>query len=88
MLGRGTGTIVTVSSLAAVNPNLLGGAGYGAAKAGVRNFMTFSASETAGTKPSTCGTRCSAPATSSTSSRADAPRRRPPPASWPHCAAP
>lgn len=41
MLGRGTGTVVTVSSLAAVNPNLLGGAAYGAAKAGVRNFMTF-----------------------------------------------
>lgn len=41
MLGRGTGTIVTVSSLAAVNPNLLGGAAYGAAKAGVRNYMTF-----------------------------------------------
>ncbi|MEU9342721.1 SDR family oxidoreductase [Streptomyces sp. NPDC048278] len=41
MLDRGTGTIVTVSSLAAVNPNLLGGAAYGAAKAGVRNFMTF-----------------------------------------------
>lgn len=41
MLDRGRGTIVTVSSLAAVNPNLLGGAAYGAAKAGVRNFMTF-----------------------------------------------
>ena len=41
MLGRGTGTIVTVSSLAAVNPNLLGGAAYGAAKAGARNFMSF-----------------------------------------------
>lgn len=41
MLRRGAGTIVTVSSLAAVNPNLLGGAAYGAAKAGVRNFMTF-----------------------------------------------
>nr|WP_255426732.1 SDR family NAD(P)-dependent oxidoreductase [Pseudonocardia sp. C8] len=41
MLESGTGTIVTVSSLAAVNPNLLGGAAYGAAKAGVRNFMTF-----------------------------------------------
>lgn len=41
MLDRGAGTIVTVSSLAAVNPNLLGGAAYGAAKAGVRNFMTF-----------------------------------------------
>jgi NADP-dependent 3-hydroxy acid dehydrogenase YdfG len=41
MLSTGAGTIVTVSSLAAVNPNLLGGAAYGAAKAGVRNFMTF-----------------------------------------------
>ncbi|MFI6549302.1 SDR family oxidoreductase [Streptomyces prunicolor] len=41
MLDRAGGTIVTVSSLAAVNPNLLGGAAYGAAKAGVRNFMTF-----------------------------------------------
>ncbi|SEP96417.1 NADP-dependent 3-hydroxy acid dehydrogenase YdfG [Streptomyces sp. yr375] len=41
MLERGAGTIVTVSSLAAVTPNLLGGAAYGAAKAGVRNFMTF-----------------------------------------------
>ncbi|GGN23223.1 SDR family oxidoreductase [Streptomyces fuscichromogenes] len=41
MLDRGIGTVVTVSSLAAVNPNLLGGAAYGAAKAGVRNFMTF-----------------------------------------------
>lgn len=41
MLSRGAGTIVTVSSLAAVNPNLLGGAAYGAAKAGVRNFMSF-----------------------------------------------
>lgn len=41
MLGRRTGTIITVSSLAAVNPNLLGGAAYGAAKAAVRNFMTY-----------------------------------------------
>ncbi|WP_167133003.1 SDR family oxidoreductase [Paramicrobacterium chengjingii] len=41
MLAKQEGTIVTVSSLAAVNPNLLGGAAYGAAKAGVRNFMTF-----------------------------------------------
>ncbi|GAF50250.1 SDR family oxidoreductase [Rhodococcus wratislaviensis] len=41
MLERGAGTIVTVSSLAAANPNLLGGAAYGAAKAGVRNFMTY-----------------------------------------------
>lgn len=41
LLSRGGGTVVTVSSLAAVNPNLLGGAAYGAAKAAVRNFMTF-----------------------------------------------
>lgn len=41
MLNRHTGTIITVSSLAAVNPNLLGGAAYGAAKAAVRNFMTY-----------------------------------------------
>jgi NADP-dependent 3-hydroxy acid dehydrogenase YdfG len=41
MLARGEGTIITVSSLAALNPNLLGGAAYGAAKAGVKNFMTF-----------------------------------------------
>ena len=37
MLARKTGPIITVSSLAAVNPNLLGGA----AKAAVRNFMTY-----------------------------------------------
>lgn len=41
MIERGGGTIITVSSLAAVTPNLLGGAAYGAAKAGVRNFMSF-----------------------------------------------
>jgi len=41
MLAKGEGTIVTVSSLAALRPNLLGGAAYGAAKAGVRNFMTY-----------------------------------------------
>ncbi|GAA4623570.1 hypothetical protein GCM10023196_020250 [Actinoallomurus vinaceus] len=41
MLARGDGTIVTVSSLAAARPNLLGGAAYGAAKAGARNFMTY-----------------------------------------------
>jgi len=41
MIARGEGTIITVSSLAALNPNLLGGAAYGAAKAGVRNFMGF-----------------------------------------------
>jgi len=41
MISRGDGTIITVSSLAAVRPNDLGGAAYGAAKAGVRNFMTY-----------------------------------------------
>lgn len=41
MLERQEGTIITVSSLAAVTPNLLGGAAYGAAKAGVRAFMSF-----------------------------------------------
>lgn len=41
MLERRAGTVITVSSLAAVNPNLLGGAAYGAAKAGARNFMTY-----------------------------------------------
>jgi NADP-dependent 3-hydroxy acid dehydrogenase YdfG len=41
MIARGEGTVITVSSLAALNPNLLGGAAYGAAKAGVKNFMTF-----------------------------------------------
>jgi len=41
MLAREDGTIITISSLAAVNANLLGGAAYGAAKAGVKNFMQF-----------------------------------------------
>jgi len=41
MLAAGAGTVVTVSSLAAVRPNLLGGAPYGAAKAGVLNLMGF-----------------------------------------------
>jgi NADP-dependent 3-hydroxy acid dehydrogenase YdfG len=41
MLAAGAGTIVTVSSLAAVRPNLLGGAPYGAAKAAVANLMGF-----------------------------------------------
>jgi NADP-dependent 3-hydroxy acid dehydrogenase YdfG len=41
MIAKQEGTIITVSSLAALNPNLLGGAAYGAAKAGVKNFMTF-----------------------------------------------
>lgn len=41
MLAQGGGTVVTVSSLAAVRPNLLGGAPYGAAKAAVQNFMGY-----------------------------------------------
>jgi NADP-dependent 3-hydroxy acid dehydrogenase YdfG len=41
MLEAGGGTIVTVSSLAAVRPGLLGGAPYGAAKAGVQNLMRY-----------------------------------------------
>ena len=41
MIQRGGGTVVTVSSLAAVRPGLLGGAPYGAAKAAVTNLMTF-----------------------------------------------
>ena len=39
MIERGGGTIVTVSSLAALKPGLIGGAPYGAAKAAVRNLM-------------------------------------------------
>ncbi|MCI0545931.1 MAG: SDR family oxidoreductase [Candidatus Rokubacteria bacterium] len=41
MIERGGGTIVTVSSLAALQPGLLSGAVYGAAKAGVRNLMAY-----------------------------------------------
>jgi NADP-dependent 3-hydroxy acid dehydrogenase YdfG len=41
MLARGGGTIVTVSSLAAIRPGLLGGAPYGAAKAAVGNLMAY-----------------------------------------------
>jgi len=39
MIERGSGTVVTVSSLAALKPGLIGGAPYGAAKAAVRNLM-------------------------------------------------
>lgn len=39
MIERGGGTIITVSSVAAFRPGLIGGAPYGAAKAGVRNLM-------------------------------------------------
>src|SRR5262245_33774575 len=39
MIERGGGTIVTVSSLAALRPGLIGGAPYGAAKAAARNLM-------------------------------------------------
>ncbi len=40
MIERGGGTIITVSSAAALRPGLIGGAPYGAAKAAVRNLMT------------------------------------------------
>ena len=39
MIERGGGTIVTVGSVAALRPGLIGGAPYGAAKAGVLNLM-------------------------------------------------
>lgn len=39
MVARGEGTVITVSSLAALRPGLIGGAPYGAAKAAVRNLM-------------------------------------------------
>jgi NADP-dependent 3-hydroxy acid dehydrogenase YdfG len=39
MIDRGAGTIVTISSVAALRPGLIGGAPYGAAKAAVRNLM-------------------------------------------------
>jgi NADP-dependent 3-hydroxy acid dehydrogenase YdfG len=39
MIDQGGGTVVTVSSAAALRPGLLGGAPYGAAKAAVRNLM-------------------------------------------------
>lgn len=41
MIAKGEGTVITVTSLAALTPNMLGGAAYGAAKAGAKNFMTF-----------------------------------------------
>jgi len=39
MIAQGRGTIVTVSSMAALRPGLNGGAPYGAAKTAVRNLM-------------------------------------------------
>ena len=39
MIERGGGTIITISSLAALKPGLIGGAPYGAAKAAVLNLM-------------------------------------------------
>jgi NADP-dependent 3-hydroxy acid dehydrogenase YdfG len=41
MIERGGGTIVTVSSVAALRPGLMSGAAYGAAKAGVQALMRF-----------------------------------------------
>lgn len=39
MVTRGRGTVITVSSMAALNPGLIGGVPYGAAKAAVLNLM-------------------------------------------------
>lgn len=39
MLERGEGTIITVSSMAAIRPGMLGGAPYSSAKAAVKNLM-------------------------------------------------
>ena len=39
MLARGGGTVVTVSSFAAVQPSPIAGGAYGASKAALRNFM-------------------------------------------------
>jgi NADP-dependent 3-hydroxy acid dehydrogenase YdfG len=39
MIERGGGTIITISSMAALKPGLIGGAPYGAAKAAARNLM-------------------------------------------------
>jgi NADP-dependent 3-hydroxy acid dehydrogenase YdfG len=41
MLDRGAGTVIAVSSNAALRPGLLSGPAYGAAKAGVVNFMHY-----------------------------------------------
>ena len=39
MLNKKNGTIITISSMAALTPGLLGGSAYGAAKAAVTNLM-------------------------------------------------
>ena len=41
MIERKSGTIITVSSVAALRPGLISGPAYGAAKAGVLNLMRF-----------------------------------------------
>ena len=45
MIKQGGGTVITISSMAALNPTLLGGAPYGAAKAASYNLMKFLTSE-------------------------------------------
>ena len=37
MIAKQEGTVITIASLAVISPNLLGGAAYGAAKAGVKD---------------------------------------------------
>lgn len=41
MLSRAKGTIITVTSVAALRPSLFSGPAYGAAKAGASNFMAY-----------------------------------------------
>ncbi|MBM83049.1 MAG: 3-oxoacyl-ACP reductase [Planctomycetaceae bacterium] len=45
MIGRGEGTVITTSSMAALNPGVLGGAPYSAAKAASLNLMRGLSSE-------------------------------------------
>ncbi|MBI4305136.1 MAG: SDR family oxidoreductase [Chloroflexi bacterium] len=45
MLKRGEGTVITVSSAAAIRPGMLGGAPYSAAKAAVHNLMRHTHAE-------------------------------------------
>ncbi|MDY7104137.1 MAG: SDR family oxidoreductase [Actinomycetota bacterium] len=54
MIDAGGGTIITVSSVAGLRPNVMAGAAYGSAKAAVANWMTELASEVRN-----LGVRCS-----------------------------
>jgi NADP-dependent 3-hydroxy acid dehydrogenase YdfG len=54
MRAAGQGTIVNVSSVTALDPGLLGGAAYGAAKAALANFTRFLGQELRNTGIRTC----------------------------------